>query len=111
MTLPPIVKHPVPFQENSRTERLRQEAYDSPLILVAALPSVPVIEVPVNNARKRKASMKHGRKEDGGSGRCALKTIKKNGLQATAKKFGVNLDNFSLSHGTAPTTIPDEVKA
>jgi len=40
-----------------------------------------------------------------------LKTIKKNGLQATAKKFGVNLDNFSLSHGTAPTTIPDEVKA
>ena len=40
-----------------------------------------------------------------------LKTIKKNGLQATAKKFGVNLDNFSLSHGTAPITIPDEVKA
>lgn len=31
-----------------------------------------------------------------------LKTIKKNGLSATAKKFGVNLDNFAMSGGTAP---------
>jgi len=30
-----------------------------------------------------------------------LKTIKKNGLNATAKKYGVNLDNFSLSSGSA----------
>jgi large subunit ribosomal protein L28 len=35
-----------------------------------------------------------------------LKTIKKNGLHRTAKKFGVNLNNFSLSSGTAPSTIP-----
>ena len=28
-----------------------------------------------------------------------LKTIKKNGLHATAKKFGVNLDKFAISSG------------
>jgi hypothetical protein len=51
---------------------------------VAALPSVPVNqpEVRVNNARKRKGSSKrkgsinHGRKKDGGSGLCALKTAR-----------------------------------
>ena len=31
-----------------------------------------------------------------------LKTIQKNGLDATAKKFGVNLNKFAMSGGTAP---------
>eukprot|EP00600_Ochromonadales_sp_CCMP1393_P006687 CAMPEP_0174963984 /NCGR_PEP_ID=MMETSP0004_2-20121128/5629_1 /TAXON_ID=420556 /ORGANISM="Ochromonas sp., Strain CCMP1393" /LENGTH=112 /DNA_ID=CAMNT_0016212661 /DNA_START=244 /DNA_END=582 /DNA_ORIENTATION=+ len=31
-----------------------------------------------------------------------LKTIQKNGLNATAKKYGVNLDKFAISSGTAP---------
>lgn len=31
-----------------------------------------------------------------------LKTIQKNGLNATAKKFGIDLNKFSLSSGTAP---------
>lgn len=31
-----------------------------------------------------------------------LKTIQKNGLNATAKKFGINLDKFAISSGTAP---------
>ena len=30
-----------------------------------------------------------------------LKTIKKNGLNSVAKKYGINLDKFSLSSGTA----------
>ena len=32
-----------------------------------------------------------------------LKTIQKNGLNATAKKFGVDLDKFAISSGTAPS--------
>ena len=31
-----------------------------------------------------------------------IKTIQKNGLDATAKKFGIDLNKFSLSSGTAP---------
>jgi large subunit ribosomal protein L28 len=31
-----------------------------------------------------------------------LKTIQKNGLNATAKKFGVDLNKFAISAGTAP---------
>ncbi|KAJ1395729.1 hypothetical protein B484DRAFT_458995 [Ochromonadaceae sp. CCMP2298] len=31
-----------------------------------------------------------------------LKTVQKNGLNATAKKFGINLDKFAMSGGTAP---------
>jgi large subunit ribosomal protein L28 len=31
-----------------------------------------------------------------------IKTIQKNGLNATAKKFGIDLNKFSLSSGTAP---------
>lgn len=31
-----------------------------------------------------------------------IKCIQKNGLQATAKKFGIDLNKFSLSSGTAP---------
>lgn len=31
-----------------------------------------------------------------------IKTVKKNGLNATAKKYGVDLNKFSLSSGTAP---------
>ena len=31
-----------------------------------------------------------------------LKTVQKNGLHATAKKFGVDLNKFSLSSGNAP---------
>lgn len=31
-----------------------------------------------------------------------IKTIKKNGLHATAKKFGINLNKFAISSGTAP---------
>ena len=31
-----------------------------------------------------------------------LKTIQKNGLNATAKKFGIDLDKFAISSGTAP---------
>ena len=34
-----------------------------------------------------------------------LKTIKKNGLHKTAQKYGVNLNKFSLSSGTAPPKI------
>lgn len=33
-----------------------------------------------------------------------LKTIQKNGLNATAKKYGVDLNKFSLSSGTAPSS-------
>ena len=38
-----------------------------------------------------------------------IKTIQKNGLDATAKKFGIDLNKFSLSSGTAPKK--DEVVA
>jgi large subunit ribosomal protein L28 len=31
-----------------------------------------------------------------------LKTIQKNGLNAVAKKYGIDLNKFSLSSGTAP---------
>jgi len=31
-----------------------------------------------------------------------LKTIKKNGLDKTAKKFGIDLNTFSVSSGIAP---------
>ena len=31
-----------------------------------------------------------------------IKSIQKNGLDATAKRFGVDLNKFSLSSGTAP---------
>jgi large subunit ribosomal protein L28 len=31
-----------------------------------------------------------------------LKTVQKNGLHATAKKYGVDLNKFSLSSGNAP---------
>ena len=31
-----------------------------------------------------------------------LKTIQKNGLNATAKKFGINLNQFAISSGTKP---------
>ena len=35
-----------------------------------------------------------------------LKTVQKNGLNATAKKFGVDLNKFSLSSGNAlPATV------
>ena len=34
-----------------------------------------------------------------------LKTIQKNGLNATAKKFGVNLNKFAMSSGTAPAAV------
>ena len=34
-----------------------------------------------------------------------LKTIQKNGLDATAKKFGVNLNKFAMSGGTAPAKV------
>ena len=37
-----------------------------------------------------------------------LKTIKKNGLDATAKKFDINLNKFSLSSGTQPSMISKE---
>ena len=33
-----------------------------------------------------------------------LKTVQKNGLNATAKKYGVDLNKFSLSSGTAPSS-------
>lgn len=33
-----------------------------------------------------------------------IKTIQKNGLGATAKKFGVDLNKFSISSGTAPAS-------
>ena len=39
-----------------------------------------------------------------------LKTIQKNGLHETAKKFGINLNHFSLSSGTAkPPQTPQLV--
>lgn len=38
-----------------------------------------------------------------------LKTIQKNGLHATAKKYGVDLNKFSISSGTAPA--PETVSA
>lgn len=37
-----------------------------------------------------------------------LKTIQKNGLDATAKKFGIDLNKFALSGGTAPTAAAKE---
>jgi large subunit ribosomal protein L28 len=38
-----------------------------------------------------------------------LKTVQKNGLNATAKKFGVNLDRFAMSGGTAPSKEVSDV--
>jgi large subunit ribosomal protein L28 len=35
-----------------------------------------------------------------------LKTIQKNGLNQTAKKYGINLNHFSLSSGTAKIVEP-----
>ena len=40
-----------------------------------------------------------------------LKTIQKNGLHVTALKYGINLKQFSISHGTAPPKQPAEVVA
>jgi large subunit ribosomal protein L28 len=37
-----------------------------------------------------------------------LKTVQKNGLHATAKKFGIDLNKFSLSSGTAPPKVVAE---
>ncbi len=34
-----------------------------------------------------------------------LKTIQKNGLDATAKKFSIDLNKFSLSSGSAPLVV------
>ena len=34
-----------------------------------------------------------------------IKTIKKLGLNATAKKFGIDLNKFALSSGTAPAAV------
>lgn len=33
-----------------------------------------------------------------------LKTIQKNGLDATAKKFGIDLNKFAISAGNAPVS-------
>jgi large subunit ribosomal protein L28 len=34
-----------------------------------------------------------------------LKTVKKNGLNAVAKKYGIDLNRYSLSSGSAPVEI------
>mmetsp|Transcript_15991 Transcript_15991/g.35411 ORF Transcript_15991/g.35411 Transcript_15991/m.35411 type:complete len:130 (-) Transcript_15991:173-562(-) len=40
-----------------------------------------------------------------------LKTVQKNGLNATAKKFGINLERFAMSGGTAPSKEAEVVQA
>jgi large subunit ribosomal protein L28 len=39
-----------------------------------------------------------------------LKTIQKNGLNDTAKKYGIDLNKFSLSSGTAPKKVVESAE-
>ena len=38
-----------------------------------------------------------------------LKTVQKNGLNATAKKYGIDLNQYSLSSGTAPVNAAETI--
>lgn len=40
-----------------------------------------------------------------------LKTIQKNGLHATAKKYGINLNQFSISSGNGPPKVDATMNA